>query len=185
MDGPFWVDSRTPFINADIPAVTLLTTDLALVPPANLPALGANYFAYVGKCVRIRLFGRIITGVTPGNGTVDIYWGNGAAANGTVIGASAAFALTASMPSTSWRIEAYVRCRAMGATGSLLVTGFIELLNSATLTAAGTVFLIPASAPAAVTVDLTQNFVISPQFKRSGSTAESMQVHDVSFEALN
>jgi hypothetical protein len=45
--------------------------------------------------------------------------------------------------------------------------------------------LIPASVPAAVTVDLTANNVISPQFLRSGSTAETLQVHDVSYEALN
>jgi hypothetical protein len=45
--------------------------------------------------------------------------------------------------------------------------------------------LIPASVPAPVIVDLTQAFVLSPQFKRSGSTVETMQVHDVIYEALN
>ena len=45
--------------------------------------------------------------------------------------------------------------------------------------------LMPASAPAQVTVDLTQAFVLSPQFIRSGSTAETMQVHELVFEAMN
>jgi len=36
-----------------------------------------------------------------------------------------------------------------------------------------------------VTVDLTQAFVLSPQFIRSGSTAETMQVHEFIFEAVN
>ena len=45
--------------------------------------------------------------------------------------------------------------------------------------------MMPASAPAQVTVDLTQNFVLSPQALRSGSTAESMQVHEFTYEALN
>jgi hypothetical protein len=36
-----------------------------------------------------------------------------------------------------------------------------------------------------VTIDTTLANVISPQFKRSGSTAETMQVHEFLFEALN
>src|SRR5262245_20480362 len=123
MDGPFYIDSRTPFISADVGSVTLAATAKAAIPVANIPILGANYFSFVGKAMRITLFGRITTAATPGNGSWDIYWGNGTDANGTVIGSSAALALTASQTSLSWRLECIVRCRALGATGSLMVTG--------------------------------------------------------------
>lgn len=183
-DGNDYVDSRGPFISADVAAVTLASTDKALIPAANIPVLGSNYFGRIGKAMRVRLFGRITTAATPGNGTFDIYWGTGADANGTIIGSSAAVALTASQTNLSWELELYIRCRAMGASGSLFVTGHAKF-NNAVLASTLQPLMIPASAPAAVTVDLTAANLISPQFKRSGSTAETMQVHDVSYESLN
>lgn len=183
-DGLFYVDSRAPHISADVAAVTLATTDKALIPLANIPVLGSNYFSYVGKGMRITLFGRITTAATPGNGTFDIYWGSGADANGTIIGSSAAFALTASQTNLSWWAQFTVRARALGASGSLLVTGDAAF-NNAVVANSLQPLMIPASAPAPVTVDLTAANVISPQFKRSGSTVETMQVHDVLYEALN
>jgi hypothetical protein len=183
-DGLFYVDSRPPFLSADVGSVTLAATSKAIIPVANIPILGANYFNFIGKAVRITLFGRLTTAATPGNGQWNIYWGSGADANGTVIGSSGALALTASQSNMSWRMEVIVRCRAMGVTGSLFVTGEWRA-NVAVLSGTLQPALIPASVPAAVTVDLTAANVISPQFLRSGSTAESMQCHDVSYEALN
>jgi hypothetical protein len=183
-DGLYYVDSRAPFLSADVPAVTLATTNKALIPLANIPILGANYFSFIGKAVRTRLFGRITTGATPGNGQLNIYWGSGVDATGTIIGASAAFALSINQTSLSWECVFITRCRAMGATGSLFVTGEFNA-NVAVVASTLQPVLIPASVPAAVTVDLTAANVISPQFLRSGSTAETMQVHDVSYEALN
>lgn len=185
MDGQFYLDTRAPHISADVAAVTLATTDKALVPLANLPVLGSNYFGFLGKAVWIRMFGRMTTGATPGNGTFDLYWGSGADATGTIIGSSATFALTASFTNSVWYLDLIIRCRAMGATGSLFVTGAFGIINSATATTAASVFPVPSTAPAAVTVDLTAANVLSPQFKRSGSTAETMQVHDYNQVALN
>ena len=184
MDGPFYVDTRAPHLSADVAAVTLSTTDKALIPVANLPILGSNYFSFIGKLVRLRMFGRITTGATPGNGTVDVYWGSGADANGTIICSSAAVALTASQTNLTWELELFIRCRAMGASGSLFGLGMFNA-NVGVLASTLQPVMIPASAPAAVTVDLTAANVISPQFKRSGSTAETMQVHDFMFEAMN
>jgi len=184
MDGNFYVDSRPPFLSADPAAVTLASTDKALIPVANIPVLGSNYFSYIGKALRIRLFGRITTAATPGNGTFDIYWGNGSDANGTIIGSSAAFALTASQTNLSWELELWVRARALGASGSLFVTGMASF-NVGVVASTLQPLMIPASAPAAVAVDLTAASIVSPQFKRSGSTVETMQVHDVSFESMN
>lgn len=183
----YFVDSRLPFITGDISAVTLSSTDKALIPAANIPVLGTNYFGFIGKAIRIRLFGRMTTAATPGNGTFSLYYGTGADANGTVICASAAIVLTASMTSSSWELDLIVRARTLGATGTLFGTGAFNLLNSVTTTAAASEYMVPATAGAASgSVDLTSaTLILSPQFKRSGSTAETMQVHDVSYEALN
>ena len=185
MDGPFYVDSRAPHISADVASVTLASTLKAMIPVANIPVLGTNYFSYIGKAMRITLFGRITTGATPGNGTFSLLWGSGADATGTTVASSAAWALTANMTNTSWWLDILVRCRALGSSGSLMCTGCFSILNSATSTAASSTFMIPATAPAATTVDLTAANVLSPQFSRSGSTAETLQVHDVLYEALN
>jgi hypothetical protein len=184
MDGPFWVDLRAPHISADVASVTLAATYKAMVPIANLPVLGSNYFSYVGKAVRIRTYGRLTTGATPGNMQIGLLWGTGADANGTTIAQSAATALTATQSNLTWECDMVVRCRALGVTGSLIAHGMFNA-NVAILASTLQPVMIPASAPAAVTVDLTQNFVLSPQFLRSGSTAEALQVHELTFESLN
>jgi hypothetical protein len=183
-DGIYFVDTRAPHISADVASVTLATTDKALIPVANIPVLGSNYFGWIGKAMRIRLFGRITTAATPGNGTFDIYWGTGADANGTILASSATVALTASQTNLSWDLDLIVRCRVLGTSGALFVTGR-AFFNNAVIANTLQPLLIPASAPAQTTVDLTAANVISPQFKRSGSTAETMQVHEVVYEAID
>ena len=185
MDGPFYVDSRAPHISADATAVTIIGTNKAIVPIANLPILGANYFNYIGKACRISMFGRMSTAAAAGTMTFSLMWGTGADANGTNIGASAAIVPTNSLVNCSWMWQTIIRCRALGATGSLLVTGEFRLLNSVTSTAAASDYMIPATAPAPVTVDLTAANVISPQVLATTSTTNTMQVHDYLFESLN
>lgn len=184
-DGLFYLDTREPFIAADIAAVTLATTDKALYPKDNFPVLGGQYFARVGKKLFIRLFGRITTAATPGNGTFDIYYGSGADATGTILASSAAFALTASQTNLSWEMECEVHCRTIGAAGGLFCVGKAFFNNAVAATSVQPI-LIPASAPAVTgSLDLTSANIISVQFKRSGSTAETMQVHDLEVRAMN
>src|SRR5215475_8987672 len=151
MDGPFYNDLRSPFTAADVASVTLSTTDKALYPVGNFPVLGSNYFGWVGKSIRIRLFGRITTAATPGNLTWDVYWGTGADANGTIIGSSAAIALQASQTNLSWIAEFDIVCRAFGSSGALICTGW-SLFNVAVVLSTAQPVLIPASAPAQTTV---------------------------------
>lgn len=186
MDGPFYNDLRAPFIFGDIPSVTLATTDKALYPVANFPVLGSNYFGFVGKKLKIKLFGRITTAATPGNLGWDVYWGTGADANGTILASSAALALSINQTNVTWCAEFSVYCRAPGgaAVGSLMCTGW-SLFNVGVVASTLAPVLIPATAPAGVTVDLTLANIVSVQFKRSGSTAETMQVHDMDVIAMN
>lgn len=181
-DGLLYNDLREPCISVDISAVTLSTTDKALYPVSNFPVLGGQYFSRIGKKIKIRLFGRMTTGTTPGNLTWDIYFGTGADANGTILASSAAEALTASQTNLTWEVELYIHCRSTGSAGTLFVTGHAIFNESVKAVRQ----MIPASAPAVSgSVDLTAANIISVQVKRSGSTAETMQVHDMEVIALN
>lgn len=180
-DGIYYHDTKEPIIAADQTAVTLALTAKALVPAAAMPVLGQRYFDRIGKKIRIRLAGRITTALTPGNGQFVLYWGSGADAIGTIIASGPANALIASQTNLTWVAEFEIECRALGATGSLLATGY-AMFNEAVSVAHQ---LIPASAPAAVVVDLTAASIVSVQFLRSGSTVETMQVHQVTVTALN
>jgi hypothetical protein len=182
-DGLFYNDLREPFIAADIPAVTLLTTGLALYPPGNFPVLGGQYFARVGKKLRIRMMGKITTALTPGNGQFDIYYGTGAAANGVLLQSSPAMTLLASQSNISWNAEVFVSCRSTGATGTLFCDGFGHF-NSA-VCAAGEFWIPATNALVSGACDLTAALMISVQFKRSGSTVETMAVQDMEVVAMN
>lgn len=184
MDGPFYQDTRAPFIVTDITAVTLAATAKALYPVANFPTMGGNYW-WAGKKVRVEMFGRITTGATPGNGSFDVYWGTGADANGSIIVSSAAFALTASQTSLSWRLQLDFHCRSIGATGTIFGSGWAQF-NNAVVASTLLPIMLPASVPVVSgSLDLTAANIISVQFKRTGSTAESMQIHDMVVSAYN
>lgn len=184
-DGLFYNDLREPFQTADIAAVTLATTNKALYPQSNFPVLGGQYWARIGKALRIRTFGRMTTAATPGNGQFAVYYGTGADANGTILASSVAKALSAGGTSLSWMAEVDVHCRSIGSAGTLFCTGF-AMLNVALLASTLAPLLIPDSVPVVSgALDLTAANIISLQFNRSGSTAETMQVHSMQVIALN
>lgn len=184
-DGLFYNDLRTPFLAADLAAVTLSTTDKALYTPSAFPVLGGQYFSVIGKKIRIRLFGKITTVLTPGNGTWDIYYGTGADANGVLLASSAAHALSASQTNLSWMLELFVSARSLGSAGTLFVDGLASY-NVAVVASTLQPVMLPASAAVVSgACDLTAALIISVQFKRSGSTAETMTVQDLEVVALN
>jgi hypothetical protein len=183
MDGQFYNDLRPPFIISDVAAVTLSSTNKALYPVANVPAMGKDYW-WAGKKVAVDVWGRITTAATPGNLTLALFYGTGADANGVSLAASAAQTLVANQTNITWRASFVVHCRTPGAAGGLFCVG--EAQFGTAVVAVGD-FLLPASAPAvSASVDLTiASNILSLQALRSGSTAETMQVHDISVTALN
>jgi hypothetical protein len=185
-DGIFYWDTREPFISSDVASVTLAVTNKALYPAAAFPVLGGQYWARPGKKLRIRLFGRMTTAATPGNGQFNIYYGSGADATGTIIVSSLSTkALVANGTALTWELEVYVHCRTTGATGTLFGTGKATFDVGLLLSTAAPI-LLPQNTPVASgSVDLTAANIISCQFLRSGSTAETMQVHDMEVTALN
>lgn len=184
-DGIFYNDLREPFMAADQAAVTLATTAKALYTASAFPVLGGQYWSRIGKKMHIRAFGKITTAATPGNGSFDIYYGSGADATGVILASSAALALTASQTNISWYIDFYVHCRSTGSAGTLFLDGMANF-GVAVLASTLAPMLIPASAAVvSAAVDLTAANIISVQFKRSGSTAETMTVQDLEVTALN
>ena len=181
-DGLFYNDLREPFVTVAPAAVTLAATAKALYTTSQFPVLGGNYFARVGKKLRIRLYGQITTALTPGNGSFNVYYGTGADANGVAIMTGTPVALTASQTNLSWTLDIVVTCRTTGNTGTLFCTGMAKL-NEAVYSP---MMMLPASAPVASgSCDLTAANIISVQFLRSGSTAETMQVLDMEVIALH
>jgi len=185
MNGPFYLDSLPPFLISDIASVTLSTTNKALYPAASHPNLGGQFFGYAGKGLRIKMFGRMTTQGTPGNLQFALYWGTGADANGTILASSTATALVINGTNLSWCAEFDIVCRTVGATGTVFVTGWTEF-HVGLVASTTAPILVPASVPAASpSIDLTANNVVSVQANRSGSTGETMQLHNLWFHALN
>lgn len=181
-DGLFYNDLREPFIAADIPAVTLATTAKALYPASNFPVLGGQYFARIGKKLKIRCFGKLTNDGTAGNGNFAIYYGTGGDANGVLLASSTAVALTVSQTNLSWMCEVYVSCRSIGSAGTLFVDGW-AIFNEALLVAHQ---MIPAgTAVVSGACDLTSALIISVQYLRSGAGVYTMAVQDMEVIALN
>lgn len=184
-DGLFYNDLREPFIATDVPAVTLTTTAKALYTASFFPNLGGQYFVRVGKALRIELFGRMTVAATPGNGSFNVYYGSGADAAGVVLMTGAPVALLANQAALSWSCKVDVHCRSTGSTGTLFCTGRAHF-NVALIASTLQPIMLPASTPAVSgACDLTAANIISVQYLRSGSTVETMQVHDIKVTALN
>ena len=185
-DGLFYNDLREPFIGTDITSVTLSTTPKALYPASNFPVLGGQYWARVGKKLKIRLFGRMTTDGTAGNMAWSAYYGTGADANGTVITTTpTAVAGVVSATSRPWWFEGYCSCRSIGSTGTLFFDGISHFAVTLLLSTNAPLF-IPDSAPAvSASLDLTAANIISVQFQRSGAGVWTMQTHDMEIVAMN
>lgn len=184
-DGIFYNDLREPFMAADQATVTLAATAKALYTASAFPVLGGQYWSRVGKKMHIRAFGKITTAVTPGNGSFDIYYGSGADATGTILASSAALALTASQTNLSWYIDVYIHCRSTGSAGTLFCDGMANFNVGVLASTLAPMIIPPSAAVVSGAVDLTAANIISVQFKRSGSTVETMTVQDLEVTALN
>jgi len=185
-DGLFYWDGRVPHISSDVPAVTLATTAKALYTPSFFPNLGGQYFAFIGKKLRIRLFGRMTTVLTPGNGSFNVYYGDGTDANGVLLMTGTPVALTASKTNLSWDAQIFVHCRSTGSAGTLFCTGRANFNVGLIASTLQPIMLPDSAAAVSGACDLTAaGKIISVQYLRSGSTAETMQVHDMEVTACN
>ena len=181
-DGLFYNDLREPFMAADQSQVTLSTTAKALYTASAFPVLGGQYFSRIGKKLRIRLFGKITTDGTAGNGNFAVYYGTGADANGVLLVSSTAVALTTSQANMSWMAEIFVHARSLGSAGTLFCDGYAQF-NEAILAARQ---MIPATAAVVSgACDLTAALIISVQYMRSGAGVWYITTQDLEVVAMN
>ena len=175
-DGPFYIDGKPPFSVNNSTTTSLTTVNQNILPSSWLPLLG-GYFNFVGKLLYMRCTGVCTSVATPGNFGINFFWGNNTANNGTNI-ANVGYTWTANVAGAAFQWELWVRCRALGTSGSLFSWGNIFISSTGIIN-------FPFSSPAAVTVDLTANNYISPQVNRSGSTAETITPYEVTTIAMN
>lgn len=184
MDGVFYNDLREPFITIPPGAVTLAATAKALYTTTQFPPLPAGYFGRVGKKMKICLRGIITTVLTPGNGSFNVYYGNGADANGVLLMTGTPVALTASQTNVSWVLEIVITCISIGNVGTLRCTGWAHF-NEAVQ---APIQMLPTTVDAvsgACDLATLATQIISVQYLRSGSTVETMQVMDMEVIAMN
>jgi hypothetical protein len=182
MDGAFYNDLREPFVVTAPAAVTLSTAAKALYTTSQFPFLGGQYFTRPGKKLGIELRGIITTVLTPGNGSFNVYYGTGGDANGVVLMTGTPVALIASQTNVAWVLKIVVTCVTIGNAGTLRCTGWAHF-NEAVM---APIQMLPATVlGVSGACDLTAANIISVQFLRSGSTAETMQVIDMEVTSLN
>ena len=182
-DGLFYNDLREPFFATDIATVTLASTNKALYGTSDFPVLGGNYFARPGKKLRMRGWGKLTTGATPGNLTFALLYGSGADATGVSLQTTAAATLIAGQTNASFDFEIALRCVSKGNAGT--IEAWMKFYFATSVIAAG-VIQGPASAlVVSAACDLTAANIISLQAARSGSTAETMTIQDLDVIAMN
>jgi hypothetical protein len=180
-DGIYYRDLRTPFITADMPAITLAATQKMLWAYAGSPTqLPANYWT-VGKTVKLTALLKVVTAATPGNFTVGMAYGAADAAACNVV--SEAIAVAASVTKSMY-IEGYAVCRSVGTSGTLAMWG---RATHDVATATGLNFVFPIGGVTVVsTIDTTVGTNhLHFQAMRSGSTAETIAPVALAMEALN
>lgn len=176
-------ETLRPWVQADESAVTLTTTNKALVPAGRYSELGSQFFDTIGKKLWLHASGKMTTSTSPGTLTLALLFGTGADANGTSLVASAAQTLVASQTNITWSLDAYIHCRAVGSSGSLFAMG--EAVFGSALIAARS-FDMPASAAAAVgSLDLTGASFPSLQALVSSGASITMTVQDFALTPMN
>lgn len=192
-EGIYYSDARPPFVDVetspgDFPAVTGATTSKMLLNNAIYCTTGGASYWWQGKKLYLWVMGKMTTGATAGNLTVEIRLAT-TDAGGTILATSAATALSNSKTDITWICEAWIVCRALGAStnGKLFASGRFMYDGAGALfsTTSQNPLLIPATAGTETGVDLTTASAISLQMKNSGANASTYTVQDYSFLPSN
>lgn len=190
-------ETRDPyFASASFTAVSPITTSISIIPVLRVPATSlafpAGYWLKPGRRWWVRMFGQMTTVATPGNVTMEIRHQTGTPtdAGGTILATSALVAAAANKTNITWYLDFIIESRGDAttfvptATPLFAIGRFAPEPSSVVLPAANNPLYMPATAPAAVNVDATLAGTIHVDMKRSGSTAETIQVHDLSVNAM-
>jgi hypothetical protein len=173
MSRQFWTEALA-WATADGTAVANSTTETIIFPNVTIPG---NYMQD-GRVAQLVAYGRYSTTTGPPTLRFRVRWGG---VSGTVIADSGTITTIASTTNAMWVIRCWISTRANGASGSLFATGEATLAT-ATAPTAGSATGTPAdalmgsagiTAPAAVTVDLTQDTALSLTAAWSAASASN------------
>ncbi|SRR5579883_640381 len=161
---------------ADGTAVANTTTEAIIFPNVTIPG---NYLAD-GRRLRVVASGKHSTTATP-TLIFRLRWGG---VSGTVLALSPTFTTGSGVTNNMWYLELYLQVRSNGSSGTLEVNGF-AIVNGATVPVQA-MCVAGASAPAAVTVDLTSDtaLAITAQWG-TASASNTLTGVDYSIEAMN
>lgn len=193
-EGLNYHETRDPITQtADYSTITLAATSKAIMGiTADLAGSSLEFqqkaYWKIGKKWHCRMFGKATTAATPGNLTMEIRHHTGAPtdAGGTILATSGAVALAASKTNASWFLDFTVEARGGPGVAAGLFAKGLFFTDAVTALVASTVqpIFIPATAAAAVNVDTTLAGIVTVQWKRSGSTAETVTVQDLQVNAI-
>lgn len=135
------------------------TTETILFATQPFASAGANTqgedgFFSVGRLIRIYVSGFLTTIGTAGTVTLNMRLNS---ISGNSLGASVAIVPVISITKGAWEFTAYVSCRSVGSTGTLIGSGEIQFGTTVvTAPSAGATFLLPnVNSDATATIDTT------------------------------
>ena len=197
-EGPIYHETRRPYFQSgNFTAVSPLTTSISIIPILRVPATNlafpAGYWEETGKRWWIRVAGILVNAATPGNWTFEVRHQTGTPtdAGGTIICTSAAIA-GAATKTASFIMNVVIESRGDASTfvptasplfcfGDLMTDGVIGFWT----TGSNNPIVMPTATGGTTTnVDTTLAGTIHIDAKRSGSTAETATVTDLSVNAM-
>lgn len=192
-DGQYYHETRPPLRQTgNYSQITLSTTSKAIMSITNdltgsAFVTPAGYWD-IGKKWRVHMFGKATTSTTPGNITIEIRAQSGTVtdAGGTILATSGAVALGASKTDASWYMEFTVESREqVNSAADIMAKGwFMTDPTTALVASTANPIFIPTTAPVVASIDTTLGQTINVQWKRSGSTAETVTVVDYQIDVL-
>lgn len=182
-DGIYYVDSKQPWVTADITGVTLLTTQLQLwlVGATSPTILPANYWT-VGKTLRLTANLKW-TAVANTNGiTVGMSYGSVAAPGAIVL--STAVTPVSGTSTFDVVMQGFATCRSIGTAGTLSMWGFAIMPSG--LTTTGYITYPSAGVTVVSTIDTTVGTnCLSFTAARATTAGDTVVATSVILEAMN
>ena len=113
-------------------------------------------FLYQGSMLRVKAWGKAVTGTTTANATFALYYG-GTGGNQLLLSAATQIGATTTTQTVPWCYEAQIQIRTIGTSGAAMSYGKLMMSNAAAPTSTGDTVMniFPLSAPATVTIDTT------------------------------
>lgn len=178
MPAQYWtalLNAPGPTASGTAYSTSTTITDVSPTPQFVLPA----NFLQPGSKIRLRASGVFSNTSTP-TLILGVYYG---AVAGTALAATGAITTITAATAWSWELEYEFTCRTIGSSGTVFGQGKVRM--PASLTQFQAEYALPATAPAAVTVDTTaaKALTIGATWG-TNSASNTLQCHNFSVESL-